>query len=81
MILVSRLMNQLSMAEKRSPRSEQDTASDCFALRKSFRGNKWVFSESTNTFNPASHCYIAWAGGLATEANNCQAHGIGAMTW
>jgi len=68
-----------SVAEKRFPRSEQDIATDYFALRKTFHGSKWVFSEGTNTSNPASHCDIAWAGGLATEANNCQSEGIGAM--
>jgi len=73
------LMNQLATAEKRFPRSEQDIATDDAALRKSFHGNRWVFSEGTNTSNPASHCDIAWAGGLATEASNCQVHEVGAM--
>ena len=68
-----------SVAEKRFPRSEQDIAADYFALRKIFRGNRWIFCEGTNTLKPASHCDIAWAGGLATEANNCQGQGIGAM--
>jgi phage FluMu gp28-like protein len=63
------LMNQLSMAEKRFPREEQDIAADYFALRKSFVGKKWVFTESTNSHNPASHCDIAWAGALASEAH------------
>jgi len=71
------LMNQLSMGEKRFPRSEQDIAADYFALRKKFQGAKWIFSESTNSLNPASHCDIAWAGGLASAANNFS-HGIGA---
>jgi len=75
------LMNQLSVAEKRFPRNYQDIAADYFALRKTFHGSKWIFSEGSNTFNPASHCDIAWAGGLATEANNCACQGIGAMTW
>ena len=75
------LMNQLSVAEKRFPRSELDIAMDYAALRKTFHGNKLVFSEGKNTHNPASHCDIAWAGGLATEAKNCQSQGIGAMTW
>ena len=34
------LMNQLSVAEKRFPRSEQDIAADYFALRKSHTGAK-----------------------------------------
>src|SRR5207249_9844305 len=45
------LMNQLSVAEKRVPKSEQDVAADYFALRKTFSGNRWVFSEGRNTFN------------------------------
>ena len=73
------LMNQLSVAEKRFPRSEQDIAADYFALRKTFHGSKWIFSEGSNTLNPASHCDIAWAGGLATEANNFPAHCVGAQ--
>jgi len=72
-------MNQLATAEKRFPRSEQDIATDYAALRKSFHGNRWIFREGTNTSNPASHCDIAWAGGLVTEASNSQGEGIGAM--
>jgi len=72
------LMNQLATAEKRFPRSEQDIATDYAALRKSFHGNRWVFSEGTNTSNPASHCDIAWAGGLATEASNFHFRSVGA---
>ena len=63
------LMNQLSVAEKRFPRSEQDIAADFFALHKVFTGSKWIFTEGRNTFNPASHCDIAWAGALATHAH------------
>ena len=61
-------MNQLATAKKRFPRSEQDIAADFFALRKSFEGTRWVFSEGRNTLNPVSHCDIAWAGALATHA-------------
>jgi hypothetical protein len=64
------LMNQLATAKKRFPRSEQDIASDYFALRKTYEGSRWVFSESPNTLNPASHCDIAWAGALASEAHS-----------
>ncbi len=64
------LMNQLSVAEKRFPVGEPDIAADYFALRKNFAGKKWIFSEGRNNFNEASHCDIAWAGALATEANN-----------
>ncbi len=63
------LMNQLSVAEKRFPKSEPDIASDYFALRKAHNGSKWAFSEGHNTLNPASHCDIAWAGALATHAH------------
>jgi phage FluMu gp28-like protein len=63
------LMNQLSLGQKRFPRGEQDIAADFFALRKKFVGQRWVFSESRNFHNPASHCDIAWAAGLATEAH------------
>jgi len=63
------LMNQLSAAEKCFPRGEPDIAADYFALRKTFIGSKWVFSEGRNTHNPASHCDIAWAGALASHAH------------
>jgi phage FluMu gp28-like protein len=63
------LMNQLATAQKRFPKTEQDIAADYFALRKSFQGNRWVFSESPNHLNSASHCDIAWAGALATHAH------------
>lgn len=58
------IMNQLSVAEKRFPKSEADIAADFFALRKMHTGTKWAFSETRNTLNPASHCDIAWAGAL-----------------
>ena len=63
------LMNQLSVAEKRFPRSEADIAADYFALRKTHNGSKWAFSEGHNALNPASHCDLAWAGALATFAH------------
>src|SRR5262249_24737778 len=72
------LMNQLSVAEKRFPRSEQDIAVDYFALRKSYTGTKWVFSEGRNSHNPASHCDIAWAGALATFAHTERKCRVGA---
>ena len=71
-------MNQLSIAEKRFPKSEQDIAADYFALRKSHSGAKWVFSEGRNTLNPNSHCDIAWAGALATHAHTERKSSIGA---
>jgi phage FluMu gp28-like protein len=63
------LMNQLSVAEKRFPRSEPDIAADYFALRKTHNGSKWAFSEGRNALNDPSHCDIAWAGALATHAH------------
>ena len=62
-------MNQLSAGEKCFPRGEPDIAADYFALRKTFVGSKWVFSEGRNSHNPASHCDIAWAGALASHAH------------
>ena len=76
------LMNQLSIAEKRFPKNEQDIAADYFALRKFHNGAKWVFTEGRNSFNPASHCDIAWAGALASAAHNRRrpSCGIGVAT-
>jgi phage FluMu gp28-like protein len=61
------LMNQLSVAEKRFPRSDQDIAADFFALRKVFASTRWIFTESPNTFNTASHCDIAWAAAISSS--------------
>jgi phage FluMu gp28-like protein len=66
------LMNQLSIAEKRFPRSELDIAQDFFSIRKFYSGTRWTFSEGRNTCNPVSHCDIAWAGALATCAHTQQ---------
>jgi phage FluMu gp28-like protein len=63
------LMNQLSGGEKHFPAGEADVAGDYFALRKLHVGNKWIFTEGRNTYNPASHCDIAWAGALASHAH------------
>jgi hypothetical protein len=63
------LMNQLSTSQKRIPRTQQDIASDYFALRKEHSGTRWVFSEGRNSLNLASHCDIAWAGALASHAH------------
>jgi hypothetical protein len=60
------LMNQLSVSEKRFPRSHPDIAADYFALRKIHTGTRWAFNEGRNDLNPVSHCDIAWAGALAT---------------
>ena len=63
------LMNQLSVAEKHFPKDQPDIAADFFALRKTFIGNKWVFTEGRNHTNRASHCDIAWAAALSTFAH------------
>ena len=63
------LMNQLATAQKRFPRAEQDVAADYFAVRKFFQASRWLFSETSNNLNPASHCDIAWAGALATHVH------------
>ena len=63
------LMNQLSTAEKIFPTGEDDIAQDYFSLRKNFAGGRWIFSEGRNNLNPASHCDIAWAGALASRAD------------
>lgn len=63
------LMNQLSVVQKRFPRSQEDIAADYFALLKTHTGTRWAFSEGRNSLNPASHCDIAWAGALATHAH------------
>jgi phage FluMu gp28-like protein len=72
------LMNQLSVAEKRFPRSEADIAADYFALRKAHTGTRWAFSEGRNSLNQASHCDIAWAGALATHAHTERRCSVGA---
>ena len=72
------LMNQLSVAQKRFPKSQQDIAADYFALRKSYQGTRWLFSEGRNSANPASHCDIAWAGALATHAHTERNCSVGA---
>jgi phage FluMu gp28-like protein len=73
------LMNQLSVAEKRFPRSQQDVAADFFAVRKFYSGTRWIFTEGRNTYNPASHCDLAWAGALATHAHNEPEFSAGGM--
>jgi hypothetical protein len=53
----------------RPGRTPRDIAADFFALRKFYTGTRWTFTEGHNTFNPASHCDIAWAGALASHAH------------
>ena len=65
------LMNQLSEASKVFPgKGYEDIRQDFYALRKIFAGGRWIFSESRNTLNPASHCDIAWAGALSSHADS-----------
>jgi hypothetical protein len=71
-------MNQLSVSEKRFPRSHQDIAADYFALRKIHTGSRWAFNEGRNTLNRASHCDIAWAGALASHAHSERKCEVGA---
>ena len=66
------LMNQLANAEKQFPKDQADIAQDYFALRKTYQGNRWRFSEGRNMLLPSSHCDIAWAGGLSSEADGQQ---------
>jgi phage FluMu gp28-like protein len=73
------LMNQLTTAQKRFPKIHQDIGADYFALRKNYQGARWVFSESRNMLNAASHCDIAWAGALASEAHVANRCSVGAM--
>ena len=58
------LMNQLATAQKRFPKSEQDIASDFFALRKSYEGARWIFSEGTKCFGDASSAVFGHCGGV-----------------
>jgi phage FluMu gp28-like protein len=62
------LMDQLSAGNKILPRTPPDIAADFFALRKTYAGGRWIFTEGANPLNPASHCDIAWAGALSTHA-------------
>ena len=48
------LMQQLSTAQKRFPRGEQDIASDFFALRKHYQATRWVFSEGPTPSTPSA---------------------------
>lgn len=62
------LMNQLSVSEKQWSDEDKDISSDYFALRKTYQGSRWLFSESANPLNSSSHCDIAWAGALSSRA-------------
>jgi phage FluMu gp28-like protein len=62
------LMNQLAVADRVWPQAEKDISHDYFAMRKIFKGNRWVFSSGPNHLNQASHGDIAWAGAMSTKA-------------
>ena len=64
-----KLMNQLSAGEKVFPKGEPDVAQDYFSLRKIYSGKAWKFVEGKNQLNSASHCDMAWAGALASKAD------------
>lgn len=64
------LMNQLSMTQKHWSMEDKDISADFFALRKNFQGKRWTFGESANPLNEHSHCDIAWAAALSSEAAN-----------
>lgn len=65
------LMNQLQALEKVLPDGTEhaDIIQDYFAMRKIFSAGRWHFTEGRNTLNAASHCDIAWSGGLASYAD------------
>lgn len=66
--LMTRLMDQLTAGEKRLPGREKDIVTDVKALRKEWKGAKWVFTEGRNPLNNASHCDYAIASALASDA-------------
>jgi phage FluMu gp28-like protein len=63
------LMTQLSEHRKVMPDNHPDIPADFYALQKTIQGNKVIFHEGPNEFNDASHCDIAWAGALASQAD------------
>ncbi len=62
------LMTQLQGGEKKFSKHEPDLASDYYAIQKVYINRKWVFKNGKNQLNEASHCDIAWAGGLSSYA-------------
>jgi len=73
------LMQDLTALRKRFPRSEPDVAADYFALRKCCRAGRWIFFESANPLNPASHGDLAWAGALAGRARQKEESSVQAV--
>jgi len=68
--LGTRLMSQLSEQRKLMPANEPDIAGDYYAIHKTYgAGGKLKFLEGANDRNELSHCDIAWAGALASEAD------------
>jgi hypothetical protein len=72
-------MNQLSVVQKRFPRFEADIAADYFALQKTHTGTRWAFSEGRSNLNAASHCDIAWASAMATDARLKRSWSVGCL--
>jgi len=70
------LMNQLTAGEKIFPMGERDVPADFYAIQKRYQGKRWTFSEGSNAHNPNSHCDIAWAGGLASFAEQGDQEGF-----
>mgnify|MGYP001600720509 CR=1 FL=1 len=66
--MLATTMTRLASVEKRFPRDWQDVAYDYFAVKKITVGNRFVFTEGANMFNPNSHCDIAYSGALAGES-------------
>lgn len=62
------LTAQFASGERKIPQDEPDIAQDFFALRRSWQGKNWIYSESSNPLNEASHCDIAWSAGLSRRA-------------
>jgi len=52
-------------------------AQDFFSLRKNLFRQDVESTEGRNLLNPASHCDIAWAGGLATRSDSVSTWGGG----
>lgn len=79
-IMGAELMLELDAGLKRWPRSEADIRQDYYAIKKTWGGGKWIFTEGKNNANPESHCDIAWAGALASAADQRAPAELSAIT-
>ena len=68
----------LSTAETRPMEDRWCKYCACLSLNLQNVNTRWIFSETRNSSNPASHCDIAWAGALATYAHTSKKNSIGA---